>query len=370
MTIVHHEGGCTESEILVVAHKFKSMETAEENTNIANVCTKTTRSINELVGPFEGEKLYPYIILIEGAPGIGKTILSKEIAFQWAKNNILNNKTLLFLLFVRDPQLKCITDVQSLVKFFCQSESLSNKITDWLIETDGLYLTIVLDGYDEMPEKHENHFIVEGIIGRQKLTKCGIIITSRPAAAIHFHNIVNCRVEVLGFTEEDWQSFIQDALMDKNDKTEKILKYFESNPSLNALCYIPLNMSILLCLIQEGIEALPKTQTILYQKFIIMTIIHFLKKHCLKFSTTITSLDDLPHPYDQVVKELSQFAFLALQRDQLVFTLAEVKAVYCNLTPNNWNVLELLKSAQYFKGKDGCDHKTFHFLHYSIQEYM
>ena len=101
-----------------------------------------------------------------------------------------------------------------------------------------------------------------------------------------------------------------------------------------------------------------------------MTIVHFLKKDKITLNTTITNLDDLPHPYDQVVKELSQFAFLALQKDQLVFTLAEVKAEYPNLTPANWYELGLLKRTQYFKVQDGCDYESFHFLHYSIQEYM
>ena len=101
-----------------------------------------------------------------------------------------------------------------------------------------------------------------------------------------------------------------------------------------------------------------------------MTIVHFLKRDSIKFNTAITSLDDLPPPYDHAVKELSQFAFLALQKDQLVFTLAEVRAEYPNLTPANWYGLGLLKRAQYFKAQDGCDHESFHFLHYSIQEYM
>ena len=43
-------------------------------------------------------------ISIEGAPGIGKTILSKEIAYHWANGKILSNLKL-FLLFVRDPDL-------------------------------------------------------------------------------------------------------------------------------------------------------------------------------------------------------------------------------------------------------------------------
>ena len=370
MTIVHYEGRCTESEVLAAAQTVKTTGTTEENTSYSNICHKTTKNIIELVAPFEEVALHPYMILIEGAPGIGKTILSKEIAFQWAHKIILDNKKLLFLLFIHDPQIKNITSVKSFVNHFCQSDSLTNKITDWLIETRGEYLTIILDGYDKMCKNNKNCFIVDGIIGRQKLSKCGIIITSRPAATAHLHNIVNCRAEVLGFNEEDRQNFIHDALAGQTDKIDELAHFLTNNPFLNALCYIPLNMSILLCLTEEGINTLPKNQTNLYQKFIIMTIVYFLKKDSIKFNTIITSLDDLPHPYDQVVKELLQFAFLALQKDQLVFTLAEVRAEYPNLTPANWYGLGLLKRAQYFKAQDGCDHESFHFLHYCIQEYM
>ena len=367
LTIVHHEGRCTEPEIIATAQKFRTAVTTEVNTNDSH---RATESINSLVAPFEQGTPNPYMILIEGAPGVGKTILSKEIAFQWAKKIILKNKTLLFLVYLRNPQIKSVTDIQSFVKCFCQRESLTNKITDWLIETGGKYLTIVFDGYDEMSKENKNCFIVDSIIGRQKIPNCGIIITSRPAATAHLHDIVDCRAEVLGFTEEDRQSFIHDALVGHSDKIEELAHFLMSNPFLNALCYIPLNMSILLCLTKEGINILPKTQTNLYQKFIIITIVHFLKKDDIKFNTTITSLDNLPHPYDQVAKELSQFAFLAVQKDQLVFTLAEVNAECPNLTPANWYGLGLLKRAQYFKAQDGCDHESFHFLHYSIQEYM
>ena len=144
----------------------------------------------------------------------------------------------------------------------------------------------------------------------------------------------------------------------------------QSNSVLNTLCYIPLIMSILLCLTEDGIDTLPKTQTKLFEKFIIMTIVHFLRKGNKVSNATIASFKDIPHPYDQVVKELSQFAFLALQRNELVFTLAEIITTYPNLTPTNWFEVGLLNPARYFKSQDGCDYESFHFLHFAIQEYM
>ena len=55
------------------------------------------------------------VILIEGAPGIGKTILSKEIAYQWANQNLLADKKLLFLIFLHHPDIKHITCLEEFI---------------------------------------------------------------------------------------------------------------------------------------------------------------------------------------------------------------------------------------------------------------
>ena len=362
LTVIHHERRCTEPEVISSAKKLFIKGYSMNDLAI--------KSINDLFIPFEGATPYPYRILIEGAPGIGKTILSKEIALQWANQVILPSKKLLLLLFMRDPRIRDITNVKSLVShFWDKTDAISSKVTDWLVQTDGQYLAIVLDGYDEVSEDNHNLFIND-IIEHKKLTKCGVVITSRPAASSHLHTIVNCRVEVLGFSEENRQKFIQEALQGQWDKIEELRSFLQCNPYLNTLCYIPLNMSILLSLTKDGISTLPNTQTKLFEKFIIMTIVHFLKKDRKVCTTSVASLYDIPHPYDQVITELSQFALLALQKDQLVFRLSEVKAICPKFNPSNWYGLGLLKPAQYFKPQDGCNHESFHFLHFSIQEYM
>ena len=340
--------------------------TMRENSEIYS---RSIKHISELFTPFEGSTPCSFIILIEGAPGIGKTILSKEIALQWAERRILPKFKLLFLLFMRDPQVKNIQSILSLVNYFCEGSALPIKVTDWLVETHGKHCAIVLDGYDEVSEGNKSDFIND-IVNRKKLTKCGVVITSRPTGSSNLHHIIDCRAEVLGFTKEDRRDFVQKGLNDQNDKIKDLEFFLDSNPFLDSLCNIPLNMSILLCLAEDGIDKLPKTQTKLYEKFAVMAIVHFLKKDKSITTATIGSLDNIPPPYDQVVKQLSQLAFLALQKDQLVFTEIEVKATWPDFNPAKWYGLGLLKSAQYFKPQDGHDHESFHFIHFAIQEYM
>ena len=88
LTIVHYEGRCTESEVHDSAQKLKTIEVTEKSKNSNQIHHK---SVKELLAPFEESTSYPYMILIEGAPGIGKTIMSKEVAIQWANKNILRN---------------------------------------------------------------------------------------------------------------------------------------------------------------------------------------------------------------------------------------------------------------------------------------
>ena len=332
-----------------------------------------SKNISDIFVPFtasDGLTINPCIILIEGAPGIGKTVLTKEIAFQWANNKLLGDKKILLLLFLRECKFNSMNSVESFVQYVVKSSKITASLTEYLLQTEGKDLAIVFDGYDEVSEEERKKSIIADIIYRRIFAKCCLVITSRPTASSNLHSTVNCRVEIVGFTEEDRLDYIKTALQCNNDKVNALTLYLQSNPTINALCYIPLNMTILLCLAEDGIENLPKTQTGMYKKFIEMTIVRYIQKVDTQVSKVITSIAELPHPHDKVFEELTRLAYNALKIDKIVFKLNEIKKVCPNLAviSSNWNGLGLLKAVQHFNAEIG--NVTFHFLHFSIQEYM
>ena len=384
LALIHHKDKSTDATVisvtqeLAVAGKIQPIvegliSPGNNKSQAPNIYTNATKNISDIfisVTASDGVTINPCIILIEGAPGIGKTVLAKEITFQWANNKILNDKRIVFLVFLRQCDFKSMGSVESFVQCSVQSSEIAVSLTKYLLQTEGKELAIVFDGYDEISNEDRYNSIVAKIIHRKIFAKCCLVITSRPTASSDLHSIVDCRVEILGFTEEDRLDYIQTALQDNNDKVKALTLYLRSNPTINALCYIPLNMTILLCLVEDSIDKLPKTQTDMYKKFIEMTIKRFIKKVDVKISEVITNITRLPYPYNKVFEELTRFAYNALKIDKIVFKLNEIEEVCPNIATvsSNWNGLGLLKAVQCANAELG--NVTFHFLHFSIQEYM
>lgn len=368
LALIHHED-CTDVGVISVTQELATKGDISKLSSVDSTEThaKATKSVSDIFA-FMTPTSSPSMLLVEGAPGIGKTVLAKEIAFQWATNKLLNSVKFLLLVFLRNFHSGNVRSVEGFMLHIFRNGRIANDIGDYLFKTNGKDLAIVFDGYDEISEKDRTDSFVADIIKRVVFPECLLVITSRPTASSHLRSIVNCRVEVVGFTEEDRLAYIKAAIPDSHEKIEALQLYLQSNPTINSLCYIPLNMTILLCLSIKDIKNLPKTQTELYERFIDMTIIRFLQKQGYNCNTL--GLSELPHPHNEVFKELSCFAFKALKNDQLVFTLAELKANCPNLTSSNWNGLGLLKSAKYFDYNNSKEELTCHFLHFSIQEYM
>ena len=231
------------------------------------------------------------VILIEGVAGIGKTILCKEIAYRWACKQLIKD-ALVLLVFLRDPAAQNINSVEDLVCYFYKSESKSiefSEISVKLISTEGKNVTIILDGFDEISHVKDETDFYQRLLFKEILPLCRIVVTSRPVSSsmTMLQDLASVKVEILGFTKENRQIFIENGLKDNPDKLEKLNSYLKTNSVIDQLCYIPFMLSILVCIAKEYNE-LPKSRTEVYTKFVIYTISKILKR-CNLLPDTIFS---------------------------------------------------------------------------------
>ena len=370
VALIHHKNQHrTVREVIEFAKKMHSGSVKVDDT--ACQCTK---DITEIFTPAQNSDTHftaaPHFILIEGAPGIGKTILSKEIAFQWANKALLIEKQLLFLIFLRDPYVRKINSLREFVAYAICS-SLLNKnvelISQYLENTSGIDVTIVFDGYDEISCEIRGNSFIAKIINRKILMHCGLVITSRPTASTNLHGNADRRVEILGFTKVDRMRFVRQSLKGNPIKIKQLETYLEENPFINSLCYIPLNMTILMCIFKEILDSrnhtLPKNQTEINDHFICITISRFLRRKNASPSI-LKSLTDLPAPYKQHFKNLSKLAFELLGKDQIVFDDNDMKQY------QNWSDLGLLKTVKCCNFLKDTPVMSYNFLHFTLQEFL
>ena len=329
-----------------------------------------TKQIEELLGSLERSKQSPFV-LIEGAPGIGKSVLLKEIAFRWGKKQLLQEFELVLLVFLRDPSLQQIQSVDDLLQLFCRGDRKATEIasscSEYLFANGGKSLLLLLDGYDEYPEHLQKCSLIADIIKRQVLPLCGLLISSRPHASEHLHKQATIRVDVLGFTEAERLHFIRQALPDQPHKVKELTQFLMQQPSVDSICFIPFNMAILLYLYKLGIS-LPKNSTELYHHFICSNIC----RHLSKFGNphNITNLSSLPEPYNRIIKQLSKLSLEALNCNKLIFTLDEITAASPDIAtiPGAINGFGLLQAVQHF-GLYGKT-MTLNFIHFTVQEFL
>ena len=333
-----------------------------------------TNIISNIFLPYEnsdGSTTVPKFILIEDAPGMGKTTLCKEIAYRWAKQSLLEDTKLVFLVYLRDPdiiRIKSLTDlVHYLYNFDESAAELSKQCAQALITRDNSDVMIMLDGYDEF--NSSEHLLITDIMSRKVLPQSRIVVTSRLTTSDKLHRMADVRVEVLGFTNESKAEYIKEELKGFPDKIKKLQYYLDTHAAIKSICYMPIMMTILVYVFKEK-EELPNDYTELYHKFLALTISHHLQKQN-KTEDLFITLHSLPTDHRNYLLDLSKFAFLTLKSNKTVFTNEDITNICPNSILANTSLenFGLVVSVQYFSTDKG-NSCVFNFLHLSIHEYL
>ena len=318
----------------------------------------------------------PNMVLINGAPGMGKTTLCEEIAYQWAKgNDTLKNVDLIFLIFMCDPKVSKIYSLQDFVHYFYDFKPAALEAAKQyakLLESCK-NIAIIFDGYDELCDIGRNLFLLR-IINRKILLQSKLVITSRPLATESLHKCADITVEMLGFDEQTKVEYIKRELQDDPESVLKLRSYLENHIDIKNACYIPIMMSVLVFLFKRS-DKLPSDKIHLYNIFICFVISRCRQRLEQNPSTDILPLCNLPQIYQDYLFQFSRFSYEYIKSKKVVFTEEDINMVCPSftLTDNKFYGLGLLNYTQHTEFGDNWEVKKqiyCNFIHLSVQEYL
>ena len=307
------------------------------------------------------------LILVEGAPGIGKTTFSWKVCRKWAKGKILQEYGLVVLLRLRDKrvqEIKCVADL-----FYHSNHKLQNSVAEEIQHHQGKSVLLLFEGYDELPRNLQTQqSIFLDILHKDFLPHATILITSRPSATefLHwkFRRQISQHIEILGFTKDDIISYVHDAIEDEQVHTD-FLHYLKCYPYIRGMMYVPLNAVIVTEVYKSSRQSpekfIPTTMTELYTALTRSLLLRYLLSHREygQQQWTLKKFSDLPQKLYEQFNRICEVALKGMIED---------KFVHKDL-PHNFITLDLMQSVPELYVEQGAS-ISYNFFHLTLQEFL
>ena len=312
------------------------------------------------------------LVLVEGAPGIGKSTFAWEACRRWGAGEILQQYKLMVLLRLREKRVQQAQSVADLFYFYCTDDIKQNAIQE--IESDnGAGLFLILEGFDELPvhlRKDDSLFM--DIIKGKTLWNATIMLTSRHWASRpllendELHRPLSQHIEILGFTRNDIDDYLQCMTFDDPSLLPGINKYLSWYPHIASMMYVPLNCAIVLEVYRKSKSSehqlVPKTMTQLYSSLVRTLLLRHLRdqpEYGSKFKR-LDSFKDLPvRAYEQFC-EVAKIAYEGICNDEQI--------IFSDL-PDGFETLGLMHCVPELYVDQGAV-VSYNFLHLTLQEFM
>ena len=300
-------------------------------------------------------------VLVVGRPGIGKTLLSTKILRMWASGEAFNgdqddkkNMVAVFLLKFRRFTSNLLLSLRELLAKAETVERLYDSMWNFVIKNPSRVL-FIFDGVDEfsaqediagkdhtcykngLEEKMPVSALFNKLAGGERLDGLNIMTTTRPTAVTCIADVNFDRtVEILGFTSEKVEEYVEQFTQGVRDAKDKIWGHIKSNMNLFSLCYIPVNCFLICsCLLEiisltDTAHTLPTRMTHIYT----MVVKIFFFKHNRQSNAQgnlkdymYLPLNKLPNNHKEIFKRLGEIAFEGIKQGRLLFESSEVSGL-------------------------------------------
>lgn len=276
-------------------------------------------------------------VLVEGAPGIGKTRLACHLCTEWANGKFDMFDVVLFVplrryqsrVRTRTASQKKPEDLRlvDLLTIYLPLEKARLAAED-IENHGGNNVLLIFEGWDELsPDSRQEYSFFTDVISKSSMIpKVSVLVTSRHVASNQLREDYRFErhIEILGFNSEQIENFIGVYVPEKKNL---VRAHFRRFPNLRALCHIPLTLRII-CQIMEKTASLLSTLTEIYDLYIRNVLLSSFKKQpnrSLNQLACLRDLSELPEEAKKVFQSLTKLAFLVFREDQSVFHCSDLE---------------------------------------------
>ena len=332
----------------------------------------------ELENLFKLDKRRRKIILIEGAPGAGKSTLAWHIVKKWESGELFQEFRVVVFVQLRDPAIQAAKSLADLLP--ARSNNMRVELQSTMEACDGRGVLFVLDGWDEYGPGLQHSSLFQQLIctpGEVNMHFSSLIITSRPIASGELQRYASSRVEIVGFTSAEVKKYFSECIRDseheqklkggESETVQNFQDHLRERPVIEASCYLPLNAAIIVHLFLSLSHTLPHTLHEVFLSLVCCCITRHLTREAEEGenSPDILSLDDLPPDVLKLFNNICIMAYHGVMENKATFSAADLRSF--NL-PTEVSTLSLIQGVKNLAAKHF--NVSFNFLHLSVQELL
>ena len=334
-------------------------------------------------------------VVISGAPGCGKTTLSRKLCQDLYSQALPNQYRLVLLVELRKLKLsdtkgdinKVFENAQegNGLQFLLGMSGASDtaQLCEKIQESEGEGVALILDGFDEVADHLGKSPFLSDLLSVEEpfLSECDVFVTTRPSQCPDLLSLMkrpHRHVEILGFTDTDIDQYIQHYFQeayqaDKEEaerRSKEVIQRLNSLSVVRGMCRIPMVLKIV-CKVQDhlGSTPLPETVSGIFSAYICHQLVEYLVWASQVTGAPIEDVLNVPIDLFPGFYALCEVAYTCCSDkngQRLILTEYDLKDVKEHLDKRG-SIYNLLFSERVDKTAPSAGH-LYQFNHKTVQE--